>query len=213
MKKFKTPKGTELPIMDIRGRDYLQVAFRLVWVREDHPDWSIVTEIIKTDDKGSTVKATISTPDGQILATAHKSETKQGFDDHLEKCETGAIGRALALCGYGTQFCGEELDEGKRLADSPLGRISPVSPDQPMEGDGHQVHPDAYIIPGHMGRLANKRPEDCDFVLLKQEVDRVKEKYKDKVPPPAAIKFISYCSDVLGNKDPTNFDNFQHQIK
>ena len=68
------------------------------------------------------MKATIKNKEGQILAQGHKAENKASFSDYLEKAETGAIGRALALCGYGTQFTGDELDEGKRIVDAPVKR-------------------------------------------------------------------------------------------
>lgn len=116
---FKTAKGTELPLIDLRGKDYLQVAHRLVWFREEHPDWSINTEFVKIDASMAIAKATILTPSGQIMSTAHKCEDKQGFADFLEKAETGAIGRALAMVGYGTQFA-PDLDEQHRIVDSPL---------------------------------------------------------------------------------------------
>ena len=35
------------------------------------------------------------------------------------KAETGAVGRALAMCGYGT-LQAPEFDEGERIADAPL---------------------------------------------------------------------------------------------
>jgi hypothetical protein len=119
---MKTTKGTDLPILKLRGKDYLEVKYRLVWFREDHPDWGIETSIIHSGEDGSTVKAVIRDAAGRILATGHKSETPEGFADHLEKAETGSIGRALALVGYGTQFCADELDEGDRLADAPVDR-------------------------------------------------------------------------------------------
>ena len=208
MKTFKTAKGTELPIMDIKGKDYLVVAQRIRWFREEHPDWSIETNAITITDSLAIMKCIIRDEKGLIISTAHKSTHKADMGDFIESSETGAIGRALAMCGYGTQFCGEELDEGKRLADSPIGKQAPVFPGTPMENDGVQVHPDAYIIPGHMGRLANKRPEDCDPELLKKEVERVIQKFKGKVPPPAAAKFVSYSLSVLTKSDPTAFDNF-----
>lgn len=113
MKTFKTKKGTELPLMDLKGKDYLQVAHRVQWFREEHPDATISTEIVYTDDIKSTVKATV------LGTTAHQTEYAKSFADHLAKCETAAIGRALALCGYGTQFA-TDLDMGDRLADAPL---------------------------------------------------------------------------------------------
>jgi hypothetical protein len=109
-------------LMKIRGNDYLQVQWRLVWLRDEHKDWGIETEIINSAPGAAQVKATIKDEKGRILATAHKMETKAGFGDYLEKAETGAIGRALAMCGYGTQFTGDELDEGVRIVDAPVVR-------------------------------------------------------------------------------------------
>lgn len=118
----KTQKGTIIPIMDIKGKPYLQVPWRILWFREEHPDWSIQTEPIQLDANIAIFKASILNTDGRVLSTAHKSETPKGFPDYIEKAETGAIGRSLALCGYGTQFTGDELDEGERLADAPIER-------------------------------------------------------------------------------------------
>lgn len=110
-----------------RGGDYLEVKWRLVWMREEHPDWGIATEIVALDDAHAIVKATVSDPAGSVLATGHKREDKQHFADYLEKAETGSVGRALALVGYGTQFA-DELDEGERIVDSPVGRPAKPAP-------------------------------------------------------------------------------------
>lgn len=121
MKSVKTSKGTELPLINLKGKDYLQVAHRLVWFREERPEWSIVTEMVTLTDSHAIAKATIIDPDGRIIATAHKREDKVHFADFMEKAETSSIGRALALVGYGTQFA-EELDEGDRVVDAPIER-------------------------------------------------------------------------------------------
>ena len=128
MKTFKTPKGTVLPVMDMRGKDYLQVAQRIVWFREDRPDWRIETEFVALDDQACIAKAIIKNEAGAIMATAHKREDRQHFADFMEKAETGAIGRAVALCGFGTQFCGDEIDEGQRIVDTPQAKpaVKPV---------------------------------------------------------------------------------------
>jgi hypothetical protein len=117
---FRTAKGTELPLMLLRGKEYLEVKYRLVWFREERPAWRIETELVSLQADSAVAKATIRDENGAILATAHKSEDKKGFADFMEKSETGAIGRALALLGYGTQFCADELDEGGRLVDAPV---------------------------------------------------------------------------------------------
>jgi len=124
--EIKTEKGTTLPLMELKGKSYLQVAYRLVWFREEHPDWTIETEALEIADDHAIFKATVRDQNGRLIATGTKSETRTGFPDFLEKAETGAIGRALALCGYGTQFA-PELDEGERIVDTP---VMPTSVDE-----------------------------------------------------------------------------------
>lgn len=116
---MRTPKGTELPMVQLKGKDYLQVAHRLVWFREEKPEWRIETSFLELNDSFAVAKAIISDTQGNPIATAHKREDKQHFPDFMEKAETGAIGRALALIGYGTQYA-PELDEESRIVDSPL---------------------------------------------------------------------------------------------
>lgn len=152
-KIHKTQKGTELPLLNLRGKDYLEVKYRLVWFREDHPDWSIETEFVSITDKSACAKAAVRDSTGRIIATSHKFENERGFPDFLEKAETGAIGRALALIGYGTQFCADELDEGDRIVDSPVSTraayaagsasssvpnvLGAQSESLPLDGDAH----------------------------------------------------------------------------
>lgn len=142
---FRTKKGTELPLLNLKGKDYLQVAHRLVFFREECPLWSIETEFISQTDKSAVCKATIKNDMGRVIATSHKEESLADFPAGFrEKAETAAIGRALALCGYGTQF-EPEFDEGDRVVDSPMGSKHAVAPEQPPEGTGHI--PDQYVIP------------------------------------------------------------------
>jgi hypothetical protein len=141
MKTVKTPKGTELPIRDMKGKDYLDVAWRVLWMREEHPDWGIETEFLQLANDVAIAKATVRDGTGKILAQGTKSETPGGFSDFIEKSETGAIGRALALCGYGTQFT-QDLDEGERIVDSPQAskpKIGPVLIASSIAADGSYV--------------------------------------------------------------------------
>ncbi|MCW3061489.1 MAG: hypothetical protein JWQ02_3310, partial [Capsulimonas sp.] len=116
------------------GRSYLPVSARLIWFRSEHPDWGIETEPITIDsDKNYAIfRARIYNAEGRLMAMGTKKEDIKGFGDYIEKAETGAVGRALALCGYGTQFA-PELDEvsSGRLADSPQGGF-----DRPQGGNG-----------------------------------------------------------------------------
>lgn len=124
MKTVKTPKGTDLPLVNLKGKDYLQVAHRLIWFNEASDRFRVETDFLKVDDEQTIARARVSVFNDQgvevKMATATKRETKKDFSDHTEKAETGAIGRALALLGYGTQFAVADLDEGERLADAPV---------------------------------------------------------------------------------------------
>lgn len=114
-------------MMKLKGKDYLQVAWRLVWFREDHPDFGINAEALTITEDHAIFKATITNADGVQVSSGHGSESKRDFGDFIEKAETKAIGRALAMLGYGTQFAADELDEGERIVDSPINR-APIQP-------------------------------------------------------------------------------------
>jgi hypothetical protein len=110
------------------GKQYLPVSARLMWVRSEHPDWGIKTTPIEINikDKYAIFHAEIYDEKGNLIASGTKCEDVAGFKDYIEKAETGSIGRALAVAGFGTQFALDELDEGERLADAP--HQSPQTP-------------------------------------------------------------------------------------
>lgn len=105
-------------ITKMQGRNYLEVKWRIVWFRSEHPKGGIQTDVVGDD----LIKATITDADGNVLATGHGSSKKQGVAKSrpYEGAETAAIGRALAHAGYGTQLTDE--DEGEHLADAPVER-------------------------------------------------------------------------------------------
>ena len=142
-------------VMQIKNKggaaDYLPVQWRLVWFRSECPHGTIDTEEVEVDldremeeevfvwnnekrrsekvvkrAKGyARFKATITDGKGG-RATGTKSESAASFPDYIEKAETGAIGRALAALGYGTQFA-PELSEAHRIVDSPVDRGVPAA--------------------------------------------------------------------------------------
>lgn len=127
----KTEKGTVLPLTNLKGKDYLMVAYRIQWMNEVTSNFDIQTEFLKIDEEETIARAKVIlfNEEGKVIksATATKRETKKDFSDHTEKAETSAIGRALAMLGFGTQFAISDLDEGERLADSPLASTKKVS--------------------------------------------------------------------------------------
>ena len=119
----------------VSGKDYLEVKWRLVWLRSEHPDASIETELVTHADGEAIFRALVSIPGGGS-ATGWGSEDAQGFGDYIEKAETKAIGRALAALGFGTQFCAD-FDFGAaagRVVDSPVA----MAPTRMSDGPGER---------------------------------------------------------------------------
>jgi hypothetical protein len=130
------------------GREYLPVSARLIWFRSEHPDWGIVTEAVEIDleKQYAIFRASIFNEEGRLIATATKREDVRGFGDYIEKAETGSVGRALVLCGYGTQFA-PELEEGGRFADGNRGGGMAGRPNGNGAGGMRSVPPPAAPRP------------------------------------------------------------------
>lgn len=110
-------------LTSIKGQDYLEVKWRLVWLRSEHPDADITTKLETHDGDRAVFSARVEVPGGGS-ATGWGSESGDTFGNYIEKAETKAIGRALAALGFGTQFCAE-FDDGPEtgmLADAPVQR-------------------------------------------------------------------------------------------
>jgi hypothetical protein len=111
-------------IVRLRGGDYLEVKWRLLWLRQSHPDALIETELVHFDpeNKMAVFKAHIAIPNAGS-ATGWGSETSDDFKDFIEKAETKAIGRACAALGFGTQHCQDFDYDSKgegRVVDAPV---------------------------------------------------------------------------------------------
>lgn len=107
-------------LINLKGKDYLPVAWRLVWFRQDRPNWNIETCLVEHDKESflALFQCKIYDDNGRQVSSGYGSETIRDFKDYVEKAETKAVGRALAMLGYGTQFA-PELDEGDRVVDTP----------------------------------------------------------------------------------------------
>jgi hypothetical protein len=162
-------------IRQLRGRgggaDYLDVKWRLLWLRKEHPDAEIVTELVQHDPQMAIFKATVTVPTGG-KATGYGSETASDFPDFIEKAETKAIGRALNALGYGAQFGDAQrsddptLERGGERMNRPLAAPSrPVA--LPQRGERAEKRAEVRIEPG--GEQASAEapsPADSDPELI-----------------------------------------------
>jgi len=141
-------------LMNMRGKDYLEVKWRIVWFREEHPNGAITTDLANVDPV--LMKATVLDESGHILGTGFGTPKMQGVASQrpFEGAETAAIGRALAIAGYGTQFTGE--DEGEHIVDSPIERKSEPKKEYPQ-----MTYQDGSIVP--VGSSAKAVAEQDSF--------------------------------------------------
>lgn len=145
MKTVSTPKGTILPLTNLKNKDYLMVAYRIQWLNEEVANFDIQTEFLLLTEEQTIARATVTLldKDGKVVkkAQATKRETKKDFSDHTEKAETSSIGRAISLLGFGTQFALADLDEGERIVDSPLQDVKTTQQSQNTKLESKQEQP------------------------------------------------------------------------
>lgn len=109
-------------LINLKGKAYLQANARVVWFRNDHPTGAITTDIVSFEPL--CVRATVADGNGQILGIDHAGAKPTAGavwgGREVEKACTAAIGRALALAGYGTLQAMKEEVGDDHLADSPI---------------------------------------------------------------------------------------------
>jgi len=128
-------------LMNLKGRDYLNVQNRLLWFIRDQRDfivrglattsYVIRTELVEQDREAGF--AHFKTYVRDVMgneAVMYGSESAKDFADYAEKASTKSLGRALLALGYGTAFA-PEMDEGDRIVDTPVERKpQPAQPPQ-----------------------------------------------------------------------------------
>lgn len=137
-------------MLKLQGKNYLPVAARIAWLNAEFPHLFSIEVVnyehsttTRTFGSGPTAKTCevreaiyrmrVTFPNGTYVE-GDKGETDIDFGDYREKAQTGALGRALAMAGYGT-LNAPEFDEsattsrasgidGVRIVDAP----QPVRP-------------------------------------------------------------------------------------
>lgn len=127
------------PPRNDRFEDYVPVAERLERFYERFPDGRVITHIIEHNSESGFVlmRAEVyrSPDDAQPSATGHafevRGESYVNKTSYIENCETGSVGRALALLGFEVKrgiASREELEKTSRMTNDKTARASNVAP-------------------------------------------------------------------------------------
>jgi hypothetical protein len=161
-------------LIDLKGKPYMQVQWRVVWFRSEHPDWHINTTI-DFRDKYILAKAIILDPAGKAVAHGHALES---FGEKAVECaETGAVGRALAFLGYGTSFALDIQEPADQPVDAPIDNPSDVI--TPVPGQtGTATHNMLYTAKNHAPGADNSKLETAKKVFKAKPYGGPAEDYK-----------------------------------
>lgn len=89
-------------IIRTRGqRDYLEVKYRVLWLRREHPTARVESECLDHSDNFALFRVAIDLGD-KGYAEGHGSEYRESFLNFIERAETRALGNALDNLGYST---------------------------------------------------------------------------------------------------------------
>ncbi len=89
-------------IIRTRGqRDYLEVKYRVLWLRREHPTARVRSECLDHSENFALFRVSIDLGD-KGYAEGHGSEYRESFFNFIERAETRALGNALDNLGYST---------------------------------------------------------------------------------------------------------------
>lgn len=213
----------------LKGNQYLPARRRIQWMRglpDPHPYWTIETDVeqhvvgkrmgMNRVEGGYVVMvARVLDETGRLIGMGRKTEYSENFPDYLEKAETGAIARALAVCGYGTESA-LDLDEGidkERIADAPVPpKVTKSSGPavarggKPLDPTEAQVREVAYLMrkmdidPETLLALANTVfDESVSLPANEEEIGPFLREYFSSKTPEKLGQLISTLKEVSGN--------------
>lgn len=120
---------------DIKGKAYAEVNQRIKAFRMVYPNGTIATELLSNNDGICVFKAMVYADNDStvnlLLGTGHAYEKESSSfinkTSYIENCETSAVGRALAMAGFG-------IDTSIASAEEVNNAISQQNKDEVLKG-------------------------------------------------------------------------------
>lgn len=195
--KRRMPQSIRPYLIKVQGgKWYLPVNMRLVWFRdnEETRNWGVGVKLLEGGHEAgfATVQAFIYNENDRLIASDVKTETKQDFPaGWVEKASTGAIGRALALTGFGTQFDDTYFDydhnghvteapikgrpQGQQQGQRPGSNARPGAPAAPpaQKAPAAAPAPAAQAAPTAQDTPVDAKPKPTPLEKLQSKIRRV----------------------------------------
>lgn len=113
-----TDKSLKGKAIDIKGKQYVLVADRIIYFNEQYPNGSITTDLISDPTSGTVIVKAYVFPESKNAARTFTGYSQAVIGDGmvnktaaLENAETSAVGRALAMMGIGVIDSVASVDE------------------------------------------------------------------------------------------------------
>ena len=169
------------------GRDYLDLKWRLLWLRSREPEATIETQVVPSDEDEIVCRATISVRSGASVS-AHGSARRSDDEAAVEVAENRALARALASLGIGTEYLDDDdvelqpvpnppvnlmtaralMDRGElayetRTDETSTDEESAPAPDEPEEAPADGTGGSATLQPASSLDNSSAEPEDISW--------------------------------------------------
>lgn len=177
-------KSLKSKAIQIKGKDYVQVKDRILWLDKNEEDYSITTEYEYFEaHRLWVVKATLVLKKGVYTGLAQEVES----DDYkqvnstsaLENCETSAVGRACAMAGIGVLDSIASVDEMHKSNNRAATAMRPPSDKQLkwIRDTAHEVNDqlgDDKEVDEFIREVTGSLPTETQGWKTKETVDKIK---------------------------------------
>jgi len=167
-----------------KGKEYAEVNQRIKAFRMLHPLGLIKTELASLADGVCIFRAEIYSEDGNLIGTGTAYE-KEGSSfinktSFIENCETSAVGRALAMCGFGIDTSIASYEEVMNAKANQGEEMKPL----PQINDKATLKEPKKV---EKKLEEQKKPEEAGYPPMETLLEFANEKYPKGSKPLAAL--------------------------